>query len=224
MASKVSILLSSTAQAQLAKLKEANQVPISKIDAKKSAVSGQQSAVTTLQSDVTQLKSALTKLKTATTQSEQADAIKSFVQEFNDLNKNLATYTGKDGKLQTTSEVRQAKLALRNPFLDSSVQAALKSSGVNTTQTGMEFTGALTSTVDFSALTAAFDSTVANLDSSFSSASNRFSSQLNRIAKERERVVQQVERADKRTELNYIKMYQTMQVMNAGSNSVSLFG
>lgn len=224
MASTVSILLSSTAQAQLSKLKEVNQIPINKIDAKKNSVASQQSAVTTLKSDVTQLKAALSKLKTASGTTEQADAIKAFVQEFNDLNKNLATYTGKDGKLQTTSELRQAKLALRNPFLDSAVQQVLKSSGVNTTQTGIELTGALTSTVDFTALTSAFEGAVSNIDTSFNSASNRFSSQLTRIAKERERVVQQVERADKRTEANYIKMYQTMQVMNSGSNSVSLFG
>lgn len=224
MASTASILLSASAQSQLTKLKEINKIPLNKLDAKKTAVTAQQTAVSTLQKDVTSLKESLTKLKTAATQTEQADAIKAFVQEFNDLNKNLTTFTGKDGKLQSTSEVRSTKMDLKSPLVSMDVQAALNAAGVTSTANGLEFSGALTSTVDFSALTTAFDSTTTSLDSKLNSANSRFSNQLTRISKERERVEDRVERADKRTELNYIRMYQAMQIMNPQAQSVSLFG
>ena len=227
MTSSATVYLSATAQTQLNQLKAANATPLNRIDARSQAATKQQSSVTTLSSEATQLRDALEKLKSADA-AGQADAIKTFVKEYNDLTTAFKSATGKGAVLSSASEVRFAQSNLRDPFQTIDVLSALKSAGVETTREGLKVAGAPSGTLDIASIAAAFENTLTQVDKRLSSVKTRLDNQLSNLSKERARVALTVERRNERTEQSYLKMYQVMQAMQGGSGgstgAISLFG
>ena len=225
MVAPMTVYLNASAQAQLSQLKAANAVPLNRIDARSQTATKQQTSVTALKTEATQVRTALDKLKTAA-DAGKADAVATFVKEYNELINAFKSSTGKGAVLSTASELRFDQGNLRTPFQTSAVLSALKDAGVETTRDGLKLSGAAPGTFDVSAIATAFESTLSAVEGRLSSAGSRLDGQLSRLSQERSRVSLLVDRANTRTEQSYMRMYQVMQAAQSGENSgaVSLFG
>lgn len=208
-----SLYLDTAGQNQLATLKKANQIPLTRIDKKITDVKTKQPTLNTVKTEVSELKAALQKIRDAKPE-EKADAIKGFVKEFNDVQRQLTSTTNKDGSLRSLASVRDARSNLRNPFSDINVLNELKAVGVVTNRDGL--TAGLTATAtDISeAVLSKIESTVDLVAGRVSSADSQLSTQLDRLNDERSRAKLSVDRADKRTEQSFIKYYQLIKTMN----------
>lgn len=216
------IFLNSSAQQQLNALKALNAKPLQRIDKDISGTRAKQPTLESVRKDVNELKDALTKLKSAS-DTDRADAVKKFVSEFNDVQRQLSQVTGKDGMLRGLWAVRDARSSLRDPFQDPDVLKNLRDTGVNTTRDGLEVNNSIAGAVALSdTVLSKLEASVEKLTSRMESAANQLRSHLERLNQERERTQAQVERANQRTERQFMRYYQLIQAM--GDNNASMGG
>lgn len=215
-----SIFLNSSAQQQLNTLKSLNAKPLQRIEKEISNTRAKQPTLEAVRKDVTELKDALNKLKNAS-ETDRAEAVKKFVNEFNDVQRQLTQVTGKDGMLRGLWAVRDARAFLRDPFQDLEVLSNLRDAGINTTREGLAINEAAAGSVPLSeTVVAKLGSTVERLTARMESAATQLSAQLERLNQERERTQAQVERANQRTERQFMRYYQLIQAMNGGTNNM----
>lgn len=214
-----SLYLDASGQAQLAKLKAANQIPLTRIDSKVSQVKLKQPTLNTVKTEVDELKSAIQRLRDAP-EAEKADAITKFVKEFNDVQKQLTATTSKEGTLRSVGSVRDARSGLRDPFSDITVLNELRSAGVLTTREGLQ-AGTVTA-VEFSdEVLSKLESTVDMVANRMAAADSSLSSQIERLTDERERVQKRVDLVNVRTERSFLQYYQLLQQMNQAMSSAT---
>ncbi len=229
MAVPISVYLNAQAQTQLAQLKAANAIPLSRIDARVQAANTQQTAVQALRSETSELRETLASLQGADP-AKREDAIRAFVAQYNELTTAFKSRTAKGGTLATATDVRMAQGGLRGPFQSIEALLALRAAGVETTREGLKVTGAPGAEFDAEAITQAFESTLSMLERRLGSVSQRLENTVTRLGNDRERLESIVSRANSRTEKSFMKMYQVMQAMQAAGGGgtagggLSIFG
>lgn len=210
------LYLDSSGQAQLAKLKAFNRIPLTRVESQVSQLKLRQPTLNTVKTEVAELKTAVQKLRDAP-EAERADAINKFVKEFNDVQRQLTTTTDKEGTLRSFAGVRDARSAIRQPFSDIDVLTELRSAGIVTTRAGLEVT-TVNATVDLSdAVLDKLMSTVDRVNSRLGSAESQITSRLSRLEDEKERVQRRVDAADGRTERSFLQYYQLLQQASSAS-------
>lgn len=223
----MNVFLNATAQSQLAQLKAANQVPLNRLDAKKTAVEKQKTSVETVRKEFDQVKTALNALKGTTTAgaAPSAEAVNAFIKEFNELQSVLKAQTAKGAALATNPEARYARSDIRSPFQSLDVLSSARATGFETTRDGLAAAGTPTAALTDAAVIQ-FEAAFSKVEAQLNNAATRMTTKLDTIADERERASRLVDTANKRTEQNFLKMYQMMQIINSesGSGGSTLFG
>ena len=216
-----SLYLDSSGQAQLAKLKQANQIPLNRVDSKITSLRGKQPTLNTVKTEVEELKTALQKVRDAP-EAERGAALAKFVSEFNDVQKQLTSTTGKDGPLRSFSSLRDARAGLRTPLSDINVLTELKAVGIATTREGLTYkTGTEAAALSTTTLEK-LESTVSFIETRMGRAESQVQTQLDRLNSEKSRIQVSVDRANARTETSFIKYYQLIQQMNQSMSNSSM--
>lgn len=217
----MNVFLSPAAQTQLATLKAANAVTLTRFDAKKTATTNEKTAVDKVRTELDQAKTALKSLS-ANGAVPTADQVNAFIKEFTELQSMLKTQTDKDATLQRNAEVRSARSNLRKPLSELSVMDSLRDAGIATSRDGLVASGTPVAALSADAV-AKLDATFTQISDGLSNATSRLSTRLGTIATERARASERVDAVNKRTEANFMKFYQMTQLMNSESG-ITQFG
>lgn len=213
------IYLNAAGQTQLNQLKQANQVPITRLNASKATVTAKDAPLKNIKTNIDELKTAAKNISSATaTPEEQKAAVQKFISEFNDVQKLLKGTSEKTNPLRGISELRDATLKLRSPLMDTTTVEEFKKAGIKTTRDGLEFTGSVDELPSAEVLEKIL-STVDLVAQRVDSAKSRNDARVKRFDDELVRVQARVEQQNIRTEKNFMQYYQLMQAMGSATGN-----
>lgn len=219
------LYLSTTAQSQLKAMMSANEITLGRLNTKKSEATSKNNALDGLQSVIDNVQKDVANLSSLTDVEAQKTAISKLATDYSTLMTKLSTLTGKDGALNSSFELRGVRSSLRTPFGDSSLYDEFAAAGLKATSTGLEATtSSITSALSAEQITnmvTAFNSALTKLESATTSYESNLGNQLTKIGKDIVREQARVDVKNKRTEANFLKMYQVMQEYSASQNGTS---